>query len=325
MRTALIALLLASVGFAEGTITIATLNCQFLTRPKVHVKFGLPFFLRRQQREQWDAPGFREEKVKQAAALVAKAVLATGADVIVLTEIGDEKDVAALQAETKVYPHAAVGSFEDPETFQRVAVLSKFPLKNVVRRIPGIALYRTEDDDAEQEAEADLGKAIRVEFEAHGKTFVLYGLHLKSERGGHASDAWRIAQAGIARRHMLPDIRAGKLVVVAGDLNDMPNQPAIRRLRGFDDIDEELFQTGHSFYWPDNALDQRWTYEYRGQRQLIDHILVSSAVRDACLPNPDPRKERNRRAERMGIAGRAITVDKAASDHRALAITLRLR
>jgi endonuclease/exonuclease/phosphatase family metal-dependent hydrolase len=321
--------LLACVATAEGTVTIATLNCQFLTRPKVHVKFGLPFFLRRQQREQWDQPGFREGKVKQAAEHVAKAVHATGADVIVLTEIGDEKDVAALQEASRAaganYPHAAVGSFEDPETFQRVAVLSKFPLRNVVRRIPGIALYRTEEDDAGQEAEADLGKALRVEFEAHGKTFVLYGMHLKSERGGHASDAWRIAQAGIARRHMLSDIRAGKLVIVAGDLNDMPNQPAIRRLRGFDDIDEELFQTGHSYYWPDDALGERWTYEYRGQRQLIDHILVSSAVRDACLENPDPRKDRNRKAEKMGISGRALTVAKEASDHRALVVTLRLK
>ena len=38
-----LALLLAAPAAAQQTLTIATFNAEFLTRPRVHIKFGLPF------------------------------------------------------------------------------------------------------------------------------------------------------------------------------------------------------------------------------------------------------------------------------------------
>jgi endonuclease/exonuclease/phosphatase family metal-dependent hydrolase len=55
----------------------------------------------------------------------------------------------------------------------------------------------------------------------------LIGLHLKSERGGHESDAKRIAQASVVRRYHLPLVKGGEHVIVAGDLNDHRGQPSI--------------------------------------------------------------------------------------------------
>lgn len=330
MRKVLGVLVLAALACAEETLTVATFNCEFLTRPKVHMKFGEPFNLRRPKRQQWDAPGFRDKKFAEAARAVAKFIARIGADVVVLQEVGDEKDTRELRNEIKAlgldYPHVAVSAFKDEDTFQHTAVLSKFAFTRVAGTIGGRALYKVEEDDHEQERETGVGKGLLVEFDAHGKAFALFGLHLKSERGGYEADRQRVAQASIVRRHVIKALATQRLVIVAGDLNDHPGQPAVRRLRGFDDIFEELIQTQHAFYWPDARLDQRYTYVYKGRRELIDHILISTALRDACLPNPVPKRGDKRRGPEMGILADSFDPPSGlVSDHRPLVLRLRLK
>jgi hypothetical protein len=80
-------------------LTIATFNAEFLTRPKVHVKFGFPFDLVEQADVAiWNAPGVRDQKFAEGAAAVAKVVASLKADVVVLTEVGDERDVGSSRA-----------------------------------------------------------------------------------------------------------------------------------------------------------------------------------------------------------------------------------
>ena len=64
---------LPTIASADNTLTIATFNCEFLTRPKVHIKFGLNFNLSGSERDEWNQPGFRDQKFNEAA----KAVLVT--------------------------------------------------------------------------------------------------------------------------------------------------------------------------------------------------------------------------------------------------------
>ena len=102
------------------------------------------------------------------------------------------------------------------------------------------------------------------------------------------------------------------MVIVAGDLNDRRGQPAIHRIRGLDDIHEDLIQTGHAKFFEDTALDTRWTFEFQGIRNQLDHILLSPAVKDACLQG--------------GIDARTVDHGNAlASDHRAFVVALDLR
>src|SRR5215210_7102220 len=100
MRFLMAALLFAIPVIASATeLTIATFNTEFLTRPKVHVKFGFPFDLEDQAHLAiWNAPGVRDQKFSEGAAAVAKVVASIKADVIVLTEVGDERDVRELTA-----------------------------------------------------------------------------------------------------------------------------------------------------------------------------------------------------------------------------------
>ncbi len=58
---AFLLMLSASAAWAAD-LTIATFNAEFLTRPRVHVKFGFPFTLNAADAETWDAPGYRDER-----------------------------------------------------------------------------------------------------------------------------------------------------------------------------------------------------------------------------------------------------------------------
>ena len=99
-------------------------------------------------------------------------------------------------------------------------MLSKLQLSEVLISISGRESYDRELDDPETEDDTGLSKGLFVTFQAEGKKFNLYVVHLASERKGHEQDAQRIAQASIIRRHYLPVLNAGEHVIVAGDLND---------------------------------------------------------------------------------------------------------
>lgn len=300
----------------NDSLVIATFNCEFLTRPKVHIKFGLPFNIGQAspaERQQWNEPGFRDARFNEAAGAVAGVLRAINADVLALTEVGDSTDVLELRDEINKlginYPHVIVGRTKDFTTRQHVAVLSKFPLNDPVLRIPGREIYLQEPDDPETEKDTGLSKGMRVKVSAHEKEFLLYVVHLSSERGGHEQDQQRIAQASIVRRHYLPNLKNHEMVIVAGDLNDKKGQPTIHRIRGLDDIQEDLIQTGLVNFWDKAQLDSRWTYQFQGVRQQIDHILLSFSIREVT----------------KSIAARSFDHrNRLASDHRPLIVTLHL-
>ena len=317
MRALLIALFTALSTFAYAEqFTVATFNTEFLTRPKVHIKFGFKIDLTPAQEAEWNQPGFRDKKFSEAANAVASVVAGINADVIVLTEIGKEQDVAELNAAVAamgvIYPHTALCTCTDTVTQQNVAVLSKVPLDAVVKAIPGREGFYAEDDDEETEDDTGVSKGIIVSFKVSGQTVHLYGLHLVSEAGGGEKDKQRIAQASIVRRHYLPRLNAGEHIIVAGDLNDGRGQPALRRISGFDDIGPDLIQTGHARFFAEADQDSRFTFEFQGVRAQIDHVLLSQSIRDLVKSN--------------GIKPRVPDqTNRLASDHRPFIVTLDLR
>lgn len=299
---------------AAEKLTFATLNCEFLTRPKVHMKFGERFDIPANRAKAWDQPGYRDKKFTEAAKAVAQLIKQIDADVIGLTEVGDERDVKELLGEVRKlgldYKYWKVGRVLDRGTSQNQAVFSRYELSDLISPIPGREAYDTELDDEEAEQWASMSKGLRVTFTAGGQTFHTYVLHMKSERGGHESDARRIAQASIVRRHYLPMLTKGEHVIVMGDLNNRRGQPAIRRIRGRDDIGPDLIQTGRSEYFDRADWDARWTYNYKGVRGQIDHILLSTSIDDAC----------------ESIRSRTINHgDEATSDHLPFIVELMLK
>jgi endonuclease/exonuclease/phosphatase family metal-dependent hydrolase len=310
----ILGLLCALPAYAEKEITVATFNCEFMTRPKVHLKFGEPFELKGAKLAEWDKPGVRDAKFAEAAQAVAKVIVQINADVIGLEEVGDEKDVQELRAAVKQlgldYPYCFVGGPVEESTFQNNAVFSKFELKDGLASIPGKESFYAEPDDDDTEEWTGVRKGLRVTFAAHGQTFYLYVVHLTSERGGYDADARRVAEASIVRRHYLPLLAEGKNVIVMGDMNDRRGDPAINRIRGLDDIQPDLIQTGLYNYFPREKQDTRWTYEFRGTREQIDHVLLSDSIEDCCTQI---------RSETLHHG------DKLASDHSPFIVKLTVR
>jgi len=307
-------------------LRVGTFNCEFMNRQKVHIKYGFPYMLENEDLALWNQEGFREARFQRAAAQVARAIHKIGADVIVLTEAGPKDDVADLVRAVKEagteYPYFFVSDSTNA-SFQHVAVLSKFPMELIKDKIPGRAFYDPEPDDPEEEREAFVMKGIHVSVQAHGKTIHVIGTHLPSERNGHDQDTMRIAVAQLIRRYSYPIIESGAHVIIAGDLNDERGQPAIRMIRGKEDMYEDLVQTGHISFFHPSEWKNRWTYMFKGQRNQLDQILISRSLLDACHT-----------LEEGGIRGRVLPMDiqhkpslehLATSDHKPFVLDFRFR
>ena len=263
-------------------ITVATLNAEFLTKPRVHVKFGRQFDLNKESKKEqrfWNKESKRAEKFEEASASVAQVIKRINADILTLTEVGSSEDINILLNELKkidvVYDYAEVCDCKDNFTAQHVAVLSKFPLKDPLYEIEGRSIY-LEELDGDSERETGLSKALKATVIVEDKEIDVFVVHLKSERGGFESDAQRLAQASIVRRAVIKQLNKGRKVIVTGDLNSEKGSPSLYRIRGFDDIYEELIQTGLSQYFEDTEV--RWTYNYKGEPEQIDHILISPGL-----------------------------------------------
>lgn len=307
-----VGLFLIPAAVQAESLTVATFNAEFLTRPTVHMKFGEKLKLSGTAKATWSAPGYRDQKFREGVEQVASVIKQIDADILILIEVGNHDDVSELNdalaaAGGSAYPHIAVCDCTDRYTAQHVAILSRHPLSDVMPRIEGREGYLTEADDPDTEKDTGLSKGMRATATVEGTKIHIYAVHLASERGGHEQDQQRIAQASIVRRHMLPLLQAGEHVIVAGDLNDRRGQPAIHRIRGLHDMWPDLVQTGQVKFFKKAELGSRWTYTFQGERNQIDHVLVSR----------DLAKRAKARVLDHGNDG--------ASDHRPLIVTLKVR
>lgn len=312
--TTVLILAMVSAPALASDLTIATFNAEFLTRPTLQAKFGYQIPLRTEEDIALWTPAYRDQKFAEAASEVAKVVAGLGADIVVLTEVGDQRDLAelnkAIGALGVSYPHTFVCKCTDTFTHQKVAVLSKVPLSNVQPSIAGVEGYFEEADDDDSQNQTGISKGLSVQFQFAGKPVTLYGAHLVSEGNGAEADEQRIAQASILRRYAVEHIDAAELFIIAGDLNDGRGQPAIRRVQGYDDIWPDLLQTGDTAFFKDRETwGTRWTYDFEGTRNQIDHILLAPAFLDIM-----------RRSDIETVVPEQA--NEAASDHRPVVVKL---
>lgn len=318
LRFSLLILAFVSFGIKAQDLTIATFNCEFLVKSKVHIKYGLPYNIRqasKSEQKKWSNDSYRTEQFENACKEVAKHIKTINSDIIGLSEVGKEEDVQTLlnyiNKDSVIYSYSAVSKSSEP-TGQHVAILSKFPLTNVKLKIEDRAIY-FEEEDMDESGFTNLNKSITAEFKVKDEEFVLLMLHLKSEMGGYDSDTKRIAQAEIARRSIIKDLNSNKHIIVMGDLNSEKRSPTLLKIRGFEDIYGEMIQTGDNDFF--KSFDLRYTYNYKGTLDQIDHILLSTNFLDLCGKNY-PKKNK------YPISTEIIaTPSKLVSDHNAIKVS----
>ena len=232
------------------------------------------------------SPADVEAKLARVGAVLARAE----ADVVILQEVenlGLLERLAAGPLAGRGYAAYLRDGF-DPRGID-VGVLARVPIAAYVSHL---------DDRAPDGSRLWSRDCVEVHLATAGRSVVLLGNHLVS-RLDPAQEGRRALQA--ARVRALADaLRAGEpaaVVVVAGDLNDLPGSRALAPLLG----DGLLADVGAAIP-PGDA----WTWSGGGARERIDYLLV-------------PREDAALVARAQVLAGDDVS---QASDHRPLVADL---
>lgn len=133
--------------------------------------------------------------------------------------------------------------------------------------------------DPENDAFDESRKPLAAEFLFNDQKLFLIANHFVSKRGGPPDDAKRVQQAQIVNQFVAQLLRSDPdaNVIVLGDLNDLPDSPPLKTLKGniLENLTERLPQS------------DRYTFNFRGNLELIDHLLVSEHLSRVAQPEID--------------------------------------
>ena len=201
---------------------------------------------------------------------IAQAIRGLGADVVALEEIETQACLDALVRRLgDVLPHGVLGEIATPASVD-VAVLSRTPLERVTGHRAAEVLTRPDGTTTEFSREL-----LEVEVRIEGAPVVMFAAHFRSKVNDDPGR--RLAEAQAARRLVLARAAAapGALVVLGGDLNDVPGSPPLTALTA----DGGLVRVG------DDLLEgEQATYVYAGRGQAIDHLLLAPSAAAVRVP-----------------------------------------
>ncbi|MEG0025526.1 MAG: endonuclease/exonuclease/phosphatase family protein [Akkermansia sp.] len=236
---------------------------------------------------------------------VADVIAAGEADVVGLCEMGGNHALADLQARLekrgKKYPYGFV--LERAGEERALAMLSRYPFHR---------------NDSRQNVTVPEGNALNmlrgildVTVDVQdGRMFRFLGVHLKSKRDLNGTADTVRRRESYAVRLVLNEVIAssqGMPLLVFGDFNDGPTEPAVQIILG-----KRAGKNGLTRLKPLDSRGERWTIFYGGGEEYLsyDHLLVNRTLRT-----------RIGRSYESGIID--IPQAKEAGDHRALWVDLR--
>ncbi|XYH99995.1 endonuclease/exonuclease/phosphatase family protein [Sorangium sp. So ce1128] len=214
---------------------------------------------------------YREKREAVAAVLAALAP-----DVAVLQEV-EHLDVLEDLNRIELggaYPHAALVEAYDPRGID-VGAISKIPFDEVVsHRDDRFTLRGTQGP-----VYTFTRDCLELHLTRGGRKVILLGVHFKAKAAPDNPDR-RLAEA--QRTRAIADALAAEhptaAIAVLGDFNDVPGSPPVEAVAGagaaaFADVAAAL------------PPADRWTYDFNGQLELIDHQLVNPLLRDMLDPS----------------------------------------
>lgn len=132
--------------------------------------------------------------------------------------------------------------------------------------------------DPQNDAFNDSRKPLAAEFLFNGQKLFIIANHFVSKLGGPPDDVKRLNQAEIVSQFVSELLQSDPdaNVIVLGDLNDLPDSPPLETLK------ENLRNLPESL-----PRDEQYTFNFRGNPQLIDHLLVSDHLSRVAQPEVD--------------------------------------
>lgn len=237
-----------------------------------------------------------QTQFRNKVADLADAIVRLDADVVTLQEVETEGClqalVDALAERNKPYPVAIHGEIGAPGSID-VAVLARGELVETIRHrgntipLPGGGTTRFTRE------------FLEVHLTHAGAPVVVFATHFKSKNDDDM--ARRLAEANAARDLVVAaqNTSPQALVVMGGDLNDVPGSEPL-----------DALEQGGSLrrLAADVSASEQYTYYYQGQGQAIDHVYATAASASRYLPGS---AEVLRDGARDGLGG---------SDHAALRV-----
>ena len=191
---------------------------------------------------------------------LASAISRLNADVVLLAEVETQASLDALTSRLPRFGYSELGETGAPASVD-VAVLSVHPITDV-RGHRERTLWRPDGSATRFSREL-----LEVHLDVNGKKVIVFSAHFRSKSN---DDAGRRVAEAVATR----DIVAGAaqaapdaLVVLGGDLNDVPGSEPITEL----ERDGALLRVSS-----DRPDSETWTYAYYGDLQAIDHLYLAN-------------------------------------------------
>ncbi len=267
MRFLSLFLLFVSLSFGDTILKIATYNVEnlFDLSAKGHkYKEYQPY-----SKSLWNQKNYKI-KLKN----IAKVIKDIDADIISLQEIHSLIALKDLRLELKkqglYYQYYSIASKKATST--KVAILSKIPFV-YSKELSVTSSYRYRN-------------ILETKFKINNQELYVFTNHWKSKSG---PESMRIISAKILRKR-LKQIGLDKNIILLGDFNsDYEEYIKFKRKRKHNDTSGKTginhilrtIELGESnFYnlWYDTSITNRYTYIFRGKKEALDNIIISSSL-----------------------------------------------
>ncbi|MCA9621774.1 MAG: endonuclease/exonuclease/phosphatase family protein [Myxococcales bacterium] len=205
---------------------------------------------------------------------VGVVLRALDADVVALQEVENQAVLESLD-EVELddrYPYVAITQGNDPRGIN-IGFLSKLPIDKVVSHAD--EFFTKEGTTAPSYRFSR--DAVELHLTINGRHVVLVGVHFKAKDNDDPDK--RLAEAQQTRK-IVDDLLAadpGAGIAVLGDFNDTPGSPPVDAVLG----------QGPTLLAATDAVpvSDRWTYQFSGNRELVDHHLANPLLAERA--NPD--------------------------------------
>jgi uncharacterized protein len=188
---------------------------------------------------------------------LAQGLRAMKAGVVLLSEVETQPCLDALQARVPEFSSAVLGEIGTLASVD-VAVLARYPIREVRR-------YRSQRVLSRPDGSTTLfsREFLEVRLDVQGAELIVFATHFRSKVDDDPGRRYAEAQAARDILTAVAAERPGALVVLGGDLNDVPGSPPLEALEAggaLQRVSREL------------PLEELGTVWFQGAPQAIDHL-----------------------------------------------------
>ena len=214
-----------------------------------------------------------QKEVTLKAYIIAQHILQQDADIVGLVEVENKNVVEHVRQWLNNDWKTVWKEGKDSYTGQDVAILTRLAVDESsisnLSHIPKGQSINCKKTNCEKTHRPS--KALSVILRDSGNSYLVVLVHFISKRS--SNDDKREAQADAIRKYLVSQTHKTDSIIVFGDMNDTPDSKTLKILQGGQKKNNDQIKLKQPARVSEPNAD--WSYEHKGVKELIDHILVS--------------------------------------------------